>query len=510
MKKGLLAEMGQKFVRAFSQAPPVGGLEITADSFRYALTSGNRLITTSLRLPPGIINNHTVANPTAIVAALRFFVKQVQAATGLHPPLPVVASLPFSQTYLQVFQLPPLSRRDKESAAQLNLQMISPIPLNMSYYDWEEMGPAGNGNNNQVDFLAAFAPAAEVDAFTKALSESGFLTVAVEFSSLALARLAAETMPKEEPYLLVAAASDGLDFVVVRGGKVYFNYLVLWQTMGVGAQGMTAPEFGVALTRSLHQVLNFFTGRWGGGVKEAIISAPGSAQILGEAIAKSGLGLNVKPLVSSRFGAQLDAYWFVPAGLALRGEIPRAQDKIVSLAQVGTEAEYANVQIMAFTTFWRTILVSALGFLAVVFLISNVFLGQKVKELSSDGITSGRYAEVSKEVSALADKATEFNALKEMVGLAAAERVSWTPFLQKMANLAGSQVTIQRIFYQSAAAPVVVSGVGSSEQAVLGFKDRLEQDSDFSKVSLPLSNVSHIGNQVSFNLSFFISEAPAP
>ncbi len=509
MKKGVVAVWIQKFVRAFSQAPPVGGLEITPGGFRYALASGNRLITASLRLPPGIINNHLVADPQKLMQALRFFSAQVRAATGQKLPLPVVVSLPFSQTYLQVFQLPILPRREREDAARLNLQMISPIPLSMAYCDWEELGPVDGPNGNQVDYLAAFAPAAEVDAFTRALSESGFITVAVEFSSLALARLAAETMPTQETYLLVAAAEDGLDVIIIRQGKVYFNYSMSWQAMGVGVGGITTPDFAAALTKSLHQVLNFYVGRWGeGGIKEAVVTAPDGGQILAEAVAKSGLNLSVKPLISARFGSQLDPHWFVPAGMAWRGEIPRAQDKLVSLAQVGTEAEYANVQVGAFIRFWRTVLVSALGFLAAVFLISNVFLGQKSEELSSNGMTSGRYAEIIKETSVLTEQAEEFNGLIETIKLSEEERVSWTPFLSKMATLAGSQITIQRIFYQSAAAPVVVSGVGSSEQAVLAFKEKLEQNGDFSEVALPLSNVSHIGDRVSFNLSFLIKESP--
>lgn len=509
MKKLGLADIGQKFVRAFSQAPPVGGLEIEADGFRYALASGNRLITTSLRLPPEIIKDHKVADPQKIIQALQFFARQVQAATGQKLPLPVVVSLPFSQTYLQVFQLPPLPRGDKEDAARLNLQMISPIPLPSAYYDWEELGLSGVGNGGQVDFLAAFAPAAEVDAFTIALSAAGFITVAVEFSYLALARIAAETAPAGEACLLVASSGSGLDFTVVRQGKVYFNYSVSWQGMGVGVEGMTAPSFAAGVTRSLNQVLNFYAGRWGGAVKEAVVAAPGGAQILVEAIAKSGLGLAVKPLASARFGTQLDPHWLVPAGLALRGEIPRAHDKLISLARVGTEAEYANVQIGVFIRFWRTILVSALGFLVVVFLISNFFLGQKAEELSLDGMDSKRYADITKETSALAEQAETFNGLIEMIRMSNDERANWSPFLKKMASLAGSQITVQRIFYQSASAPVVVSGIGNNEQAILGFKERLEQDGDFAEVALPLSNVSHIGDRVMFNLSFLIKESPA-
>ena len=80
--------------------------------------------------------------------------------------------------------------------------------------------------------------------------------------------------------------------------------------------------------------------------------------------------------------------------------------------------------------------------------------------------------------------------------------------MEKIANLTGSNITIQRIFIQSIDAPVSFSGQAASQAAILGFKDALGRDPEFSDVNLPLSSISPVsGGLLNFTLSFKIKEA---
>lgn len=497
-----------QIVRVFSQAPVVGGLEIAPDSLRYCLITGSGLKTTSLRLPPGIINGSQISDRIKLKQALQVFKGQIESVTRVREPISVVVALPFSHSYLQSFRLPNLRGEDVAGAVKLNMQMISPIPIESSYYDWERIDEEQSADNGQIEYLGAFAPMEEVDSFTELLKETGFSVMAVEFASLALTRVATDMESVQAgSFLLVQAGLLGIDFMVINSGKLRFDYFVSWQSMGTGAEGIASPVFQGALSRNLKQVVNFYASKWGGSIRAIKLSAPGGYTQAYQTIT-SNFKIPVNPLQSLRFGQGVDQRWLTAVGLALRGALPRGQDNFISLTRIGTEAEYRNTQIAAFVRFWRSILATATGFVMVAFILSSVFLSQRAANIDNAQVGSQNYREILAEVRELQEEAVSFNRLVEVVDTSREKRFSWTPFLKKINSLAGTEVTITRIFFQSVNAPVVLSGLGRSEEAVLSFKDVLERDKNFENVSLPLSNVSQVGSRVSFNLSFDLKELP--
>ena len=66
----------------------------------------------------------------------------------------------------------------------------------------------------------------------------------------------------EKPALVLLLDGNGLNFLVLRKGQLYFEYATPWSDVtGVG-KGVTKEILQGVVTRNLTQVRNFFAQQW--------------------------------------------------------------------------------------------------------------------------------------------------------------------------------------------------------------------------------------------------------
>lgn len=499
-----------KFLSMLSQTPPVGGLEITEGFLKFSLLSGKNVTTAYLKLPPNIIAKGKIINLEQFKEALGVLRNKISGIYNKKEKVNVIVSLPFSQTFLQVFKIPAVAEKGLNEAIQLNMQMVSPIAIEAAHYDSEKIGEEiGTG---QYEFLGAFVQASESDVFSTALKEAGYNPLAIEFSTLSLARFFGEAghgFDLNRSYLVINVTEDGIDFLILRNGKLNFDYFISWRTIQGAEKTVTEQNFNYSLQRSFQQILNFYSGKWGNDLKTTIILAQGGVlEIIGK-VANS-FGLEAAPFSLSDF-PNLDLSWTISLSLALRGSLPRGADKFITLGDLDTEDEYRNEQIKTFSRFWRNMAISTLGFFLLILIFSNSFLKRSLSRIEADNFSSGisSQSQVMTDLAELKGKAQAFNRLAEAIRESSGERVVWSDFFEKIYVLAGNDIEISRIFYQSENVPIVLSGKGKSVEAILAFRDRITEEKNFSGVNLPLSNVSQAGPEVLFNLSFSFKKSAA-
>ncbi|MFA5172827.1 MAG: hypothetical protein WC435_00280 [Candidatus Paceibacterota bacterium] len=497
-----------RFLSMLSQTPPVGGLEISESFLRFSLFSGKNLSTASLKLPPGIVGRGRVENVQQFKEALKVLKNKLSGIYSEKEKVNVIVSLPFSKTYLQVFKIPVVSEKGLSEAIRLNMQMISPIPIETAYCDSEKIGQ--EEATGQTEFLGAFAPIQESDAFSSVLKEAGFNPIAIEFPILSLARFFSEEghgFDIFKPYLFLQVSSEGVDFIILRNGKLYFDYFVSWKSIQGTAKEITQEAFNSSIAKAFQQVLNFYSGRWGNDLKMAVVLAQGGTF---EAIKNLGerFGLEVTPFSLIDF-PNIDQNWLVTLSLAMRGRMPRGKDKFITLSRVDTEDEYRNEQIATFSKFWRNISLLVLGFFLAILFFSSYFLKNALEKVENDNFGSGisSQSQVMADLASLKEGAQAFNRLVSAVKESEKERIIWSDFFEKIYVLAGNDISLSRIFYQSSNVPIVLSGKAGSVEKILSFRDRIMEEKEFSEVNLPLSNVSQAGPEVLFNLSFSFKRA---
>ena len=501
----------QKFMGVLSQAPLVGGLEISPTILRFFLKRGKDIVSSSVKLPQGVIERGKINNLDQFKEALRTLRKNISGTYGKGEKVNVIASFPFSKTYLQVFQLPVLPEKKIKEALKLNMQMVSPIPINTAYYDWEKINKEeGEKKIEQEDYLGVFAPMNESDVFLNVLAEEGFNALAVEFSTLALARFFKDNshgFDLNKSYLLLNVSDEGMDFLITRNGFLNFDYFVSWKSIRGNEKSVSWGALEGSLSRSLQQMLNFFSGKWKGRPDSLVLSADSKIYPVIEKVSKS-FGLNVVPFRPTDY-YNIDRSWLVTLGLALRGMVSRSKDNFITLTNIDTEERYFFDQIVTFSRFWRNMVVIILGFFIFVFFSSNLFLGGALDKMEQGvvGSSQGNQSQILAEVNKLRDEAGEFNILVSAVKESKSERENWSSFFEKVYILAGNEIEITRIFFQSDSVPIVLSGKSKDVEAILSFRDRVMKEKIFEEVNLPLSNVSQVGRDVLFNLSFSFNKS---
>lgn len=504
MKTSFFKEIARKFVKAITP-PPIGGLFITDWSFEYlGLEDAPKIIAASsismpaakigfLRLPPGIIEGGRIKDRPNFIAALKELHGQLTA--DANKVISVILSLPARDVYVQTFNLPRVAEKNLNQAADLNAKMISPIPIDGAYYSWQKTGESII-DGGQLEFLGAFISKSIVDEFTEALRAAGFGVAVVEFSSLSLARNlnALGLLDKSVSYLLVEFNSSGLNFLIIKNNNLYFAYFYSWHSVQGTERTISLDALEKVLREEIQKILNFYSGRWGGQIKNFIIVAPGLHDELLEITKRLFGDKDIQVLPSRIINPVL--------GASLRGLLPRVRDFDITLTSVSVAETFLQDQVLNFVSVLRNILISTFGFLLLVFVASEIFLIKTIddlKEVTAITLKPNDQAQLVK----LQGEAVEFNKLVSFVKYAKDKKHNLSPLLKLLLDFSGTRVRLDRISLPQAGSSGTITGETDSEEAAIEFKNKVAQIPQLGSVDLPLNNlITKADGRVIFTLNF--------
>ncbi|PIR86696.1 MAG: hypothetical protein COU11_04265 [Candidatus Harrisonbacteria bacterium CG10_big_fil_rev_8_21_14_0_10_49_15] len=480
---------------------PIGGLEISDTTLKFLLIKNTTVTQASLRLPPGIIKGGLITNEKLAVAALKNLHAQI---TPLQKPLPVVVTLPSQLVYAQAFSVPLVDAEHLEESINLNLQMLSPNELENSYYDYEQIKE--NKNLGNLDLLGAFIKSDIVDSYTSTLRAANFTAIAVEFPGLSLARLIAERwggLAEDQQYLVISLNSQGVLLLILKNGNLYFNHFTAWgeivASAAGSAQNITFEAIKGFLTEEIRRVLNFYIGRFGRSIEEAILVSPlFNYEIV--KLSQEAFSLKIRNLSITEL-PNLKPNWFPALGSALRGLISRARDTAISLTKTKAQAEFYQERLLHFVSLWSNIAIGTFIFILIVYtFIDTSFAGEKERlarktqvEFSTEDIAAR---------SALQENLAELGKLLDMTSNIANSEKIWSNLFARLSELAGDQITIERFIASQSNNQATLAARTGSETSAIAFKNRLAEEPLFTGVSLPLSNIkTELDGTIAFSLS---------
>ncbi len=491
-------------VRFLLTSPQIGGLEITDSAIRFFGIKKDGFTTASLRLPPGIIGSGKVkeGQKPNLVSALKNIHSQLSADSK--KIINVVLTLSDSSIYIQSFGVSRVAEKNLAEAADLNLRMLSPMPIESSYFGWQKISESETGGG-VIELLGAFVPASNIDDMVFALHDAGFGIAAVEFTSLSLVRQLKELkmIDRNLPYLVIHVTAEGLNFIVIRNGNLYFDYFYPWSLIQGDGRNISLHSFKEVVEAEVGKVFNFYLGHWGSQVKNALVVTPALHEEFKSVLDEKFPSLKTEVVNAKGITAV--------QGAALRGKLSRGEDFDISLSSETVAKIFEEKQVLYFISIWRNALFTVAGFILLVFALTDIYLGGSADKIAgNDDSMASREAELS-ELKRLEDKVGNFNRLVELVGSAKGLSRDISPFLIHLNNLAGQRVSFDRIYLQALDRPVTVSGAASSERAILEFKRQLEAQSQLADVNLSLSSIiMKPDGQLSFTATFLIKSLDFP
>jgi hypothetical protein len=356
--------------------------------------------------------------------------------------------------------------------------------------DWEKIGESQE-EGGKLELLGGFVDKTIVNEFTSVFREAGFGVVAVEFPALSLTRVIREDSYNsnvEKPQVILSVSSDGPEFIVIKNNHLYFNYFVPWSS--VEGRSISLSAFANILTQEMKKVLNFYSSHWNEQLTELILVTHGLYNEIEDIIKTNLPALNVKPLILSDKYSNLNFSWYVALGGALRGRIPRSQDVFISLMDVGTEQSFFESRVTFFVKIWRTISLSVLGALVLLFFMEGMFFLQISNNLNSQlsFITGGQ---ASRDVSTFEQNANEFNSLLTKALYAKQNSRKISVFFSIFSQIAGADIKIQRVLFDSDRASVLITAVATSNQSVINFKNNLAARKEFKNVDFSFTSTTN-------------------
>lgn len=476
----------------------IGGLEVGDSHVRFFGVRKNKIKSVGLRIPPGIVNGGVVVAREKFIATLQ----EIRRELGLKEKekINIIVALPPDIAYLQAFNLPYLSGESLENAAKLNLQVISPVPFEETYHEWQMIGETAD---NQLEVVGVFAEKKQVSAIMEACEAAGFLVVAAEPSIFSLARAVHEIggVNMQEPHIILRASDMGMDFAGIKNNVVSFSYFVSWRSIYGEAAETSKKVFEENVVKHVGRVLTFFAGRGHADMKKLLLITSSLRENFSDVI-KKNFNLEVQNVYFGeldRFGAD----WAIAIGAYMRGLIPRAEDALVSLAGFSTTWEFSKHQIIAFFSLWRNIAGAVLVFLLLAFWGTNFFVQKISDELELQPVPAMRF-EDAQELKNLEAAALKFNTLADLINIATEEKKEVTVYFKKILALAEGKVNIKRIYFQSMDSPVSISGDAPTEKIVVNFKDELERQNEFAETNLPFTSLIIEGDHVTFSMTLRI------
>lgn len=505
----------KKILNILIPQPKIGALEITDIDIKFAQIINEQLVLYSVKLSVGVVNDGKIQNKEVFLDSLKKLHSQITKREKRK--ISIILNIPDNNVYFQTFNLPALSGAELREAANLNLKMISPIDFDAAYSDWQIIGkkedsgrsdlPAGEAGN-QLEILGGFVQSQIVDDYENILKQANFILTAVEFSGLALAKLATDigaNIDIKKPFIIFYVGNNGISFDLMINGNLHFNHFVSWQSAYSGERQIPFESFKKLIIDELKKVISFYGTRWDGQINEISLIVYGLEGDIIKIISEN-FSFKTQLLVLKKFREVLPG-WFSVLGSALRGATPRSEDKIISLIKVGTEERFYNYQIVNFIKIWRNILLSLLLIFFILFVLADSFLAKTALLLSEQlAILAENNKKESSEFQSLQGDTMELNRKIDLAGKAYDEKSLWSQYLEKIKNLSGNNISLTRIFIQSIDAPVFINGVAASEDEAIDFKNKLINDGNFDNVDLPITKIVPTKGGVEFTISFKIKK----
>lgn len=458
-------------IRVISNEEPIGGLDIGDDCLRFSLLKRDR---TGLNLvslveeklgPKEGLNNKAV-----FLSRLTKFVRNNKIKY-------VVVSIPSDNIFTKTYSFPSVMPDEKiAEAMEITIDLRLPLKREEIYCDWMKIDEA-----NEKRILLSYIKKGQADDLLILLKKANLKIVAVECRATSLARVL--KLAKEETVLVVEKGISNVSLAVISDNNLIF------------LQSIPNEKVETDIIKEINKVVNYHD--WLniniknyaviGGLPDKLIKK------IPLRILEAKLVIDIKP-------SPKESKWYVSLGSAVRGLIPRKEDKVISLMEMGTERAYKLEKANSLASFFLSISIALSIFFVVIFLTAWSLI-VSMRNNYDRQILSFNLNPLSANAALLREKADSFNSLVNQMSSLVKKEARWSKvFLEAKGKLVAG-VVVNNMSLPSADGVFTLTGVANDRDTINKLKQSFESSAIFSKVEIPLTN---LGKKIDipFSLSF--------
>jgi hypothetical protein len=435
----------------------IAGLDISETALRFIFIEQNGEnkiqninIAITIPMPQGIFHEGKLVNPNELKNTLLKLKAQVSSSLRY-----VIVSIPDPEMYTHIFSLPvSLSQEKITESVKLAATVQFPEALDQYYYDWQETKSFGT-SAKRISLSAGKSDT--INKYIETLRQAGFFPVAIESASQSITR-SIEINP-ENPNLLKIEEPSYTGLFVIKLGTVQFRRIL--------------PKNKVPNDKVSEEVLKiceFYE------FEDAPI-----ASVIPQKEAKPKATFS-DPSLGDNPGLYLAAL-----GAAIRGKIPRNEDRIPSIFPINTDQAYTYQKAVRYASFLSGLSIG----LSILFVVATagtwIFMtiiqqniAQQVTSISNTtNIESGT---LEKNVEQL----NSFLSIEKQIFTTSP---NWSTVLDEIKTKSVEGVSITSVLIGQIDTEIKITGNTENRPKLNEFKKNLSESPIFTAINSPLSDL---------------------
>lgn len=458
-----------------SSEESIGGLEISQDGFRFSRLKRGK---TGLKIELLIEEKAAIKNFLETEAP---FTDKLLKFSKKNKIKYVIISLPADNIFTKIFSFPLTTPDEKVSESiKLNIDLQLPRKKEDIYYDWMRIE-----KNNDKKELFSYIEKKYIDSLVAKIKKSGLKIIAIESHPLSISRAIKQT--KDEAVLIAEKSQDITSLSVIKNNNLFFSQPFLNEKI----EGNLAQE--------MKKVINYHDW-FNVKIKNLILLGNFSDQEIKK------LPLKIVPieLTDELKQAPKDIKWLISLGAGLRGLMPRKEDKIISLMEIGTEKAYRQEKANASVNLLASISIALSLFFVVIFMATWSMVTIMQNNYSKQ-ISSFNFLTPSGDATTLRKEADNFNALILQTSSLIKKEPYWSKILSEIKEKNTAGITINSLSLPGISAGFSITGLAADREALNNLKKSFETSAIFDEIIIPLNN---LGKKVDipFSMTFKIKD----
>lgn len=171
-------------------------------------------------IPENIIKEGEIKNEQELIEIIK---RSVERAKGEKIKTPFcVVSLPESESFIRMVQLPRMKPEEVAEAIKWELEANIPVSLKDVYFDWQIIEEA-HSQTDHLDVLIGALAKTLVDPYLSVIKKAGLRPLVFEVESIATARALIKKDCWSEPLMIIDLGAKRTSIIIFAGGTVWFT-----------------------------------------------------------------------------------------------------------------------------------------------------------------------------------------------------------------------------------------------------------------------------------------------
>jgi len=208
-----------------SSRPSAFGLDISDLSIKIALLEqdGKHIELASFgrqEIPESVIEKGVIKKENELISLIK---KTVGEAKGQKIKTEhCIVSLPETESYIRVIQLPRIKKEEISEAIKWELEANIPVSLEDLYFDWQEI-TRPSSRENHLDVLIGALPKTLVDPYLNVIKKAGLAPLVFEIESVATARALIKNEVSTEAVMIIDLGGRKTTLVIFGDDTILFT-----------------------------------------------------------------------------------------------------------------------------------------------------------------------------------------------------------------------------------------------------------------------------------------------